>query len=458
MRLAILSDIHANLPALEAVLADIEGAGVDEIWCLGDVVGYGAQPDECAALVARALRAVPGRQPRPRRARRARDLDLLPRRRRRRRVDARATSTDATLDFLRGLEPADESREVAPLPRLAARPGLGVRALARPGGGVHRGPGGAGQPDRPLPRGAVLRVDAEPTTASPRPRGAQAEAGTEPRARRGPLADQPRQRRPAARRRPARRLARARHRGRGRPPITASTTRSTAPPRRSSRPAFRSTSRAPVRGPMMPVVDARGAESPSLDSPRCRDCGSVPRSRASSRSRSPGAGRATTGTIPPGRADEMTASSTRPQARSRRATASVVQAPRRTSSDQRQRRCRRRSTPTSARRSSRRRQPGRAGGGPDQCQSRRDRRDRARRRPRPTTTTESTDRDDEHEPTTTDNDDGADEQEPASPPPERQARRRSARAASHRRPGAAPAADTGGTGGVGVSPGEGPRR
>jgi diadenosine tetraphosphatase ApaH/serine/threonine PP2A family protein phosphatase len=51
MRLAILSDIHANLPAFEAVLADIEAADVDESWCLGDVVGYGAQPDECADLV-----------------------------------------------------------------------------------------------------------------------------------------------------------------------------------------------------------------------------------------------------------------------------------------------------------------------------------------------------------------------------------------------------------------------
>ena len=51
MRLAILSDIHANLPAFEAVLADIAAAEVDETWCLGDVVGYGAQPDECAALV-----------------------------------------------------------------------------------------------------------------------------------------------------------------------------------------------------------------------------------------------------------------------------------------------------------------------------------------------------------------------------------------------------------------------
>ncbi len=51
MRLAILSDIHSNLPALEAVLADARDAAVDEIWCLGDVVGYGAQPDQCATLV-----------------------------------------------------------------------------------------------------------------------------------------------------------------------------------------------------------------------------------------------------------------------------------------------------------------------------------------------------------------------------------------------------------------------
>jgi diadenosine tetraphosphatase ApaH/serine/threonine PP2A family protein phosphatase len=47
----VISDVHANLPALEAVLESIEAAGPEEIWCLGDVVGYGAQPDECTALV-----------------------------------------------------------------------------------------------------------------------------------------------------------------------------------------------------------------------------------------------------------------------------------------------------------------------------------------------------------------------------------------------------------------------
>jgi diadenosine tetraphosphatase ApaH/serine/threonine PP2A family protein phosphatase len=52
VRVALLSDVHGNLPAFEAVLADTERAGVDQRWCLGDLVGYGAQPDECVALAA----------------------------------------------------------------------------------------------------------------------------------------------------------------------------------------------------------------------------------------------------------------------------------------------------------------------------------------------------------------------------------------------------------------------
>jgi diadenosine tetraphosphatase ApaH/serine/threonine PP2A family protein phosphatase len=50
LRVAVLSDIHANRQALEAVLAAVEEAGVDQIWCLGDLVGYGAEPDACTAL------------------------------------------------------------------------------------------------------------------------------------------------------------------------------------------------------------------------------------------------------------------------------------------------------------------------------------------------------------------------------------------------------------------------
>src|SRR5437764_1912299 len=51
MRVAVISDVHANLHALEAVLADIETEAPDELWCLGDVVGYGPRPNECADLV-----------------------------------------------------------------------------------------------------------------------------------------------------------------------------------------------------------------------------------------------------------------------------------------------------------------------------------------------------------------------------------------------------------------------
>lgn len=47
----MISDVHSNQPALEAVLAAIDEVGVDEVWCLGDVVGYGAQPDACADLI-----------------------------------------------------------------------------------------------------------------------------------------------------------------------------------------------------------------------------------------------------------------------------------------------------------------------------------------------------------------------------------------------------------------------
>jgi predicted phosphodiesterase len=50
MRVAILSDIHGNRHALEAVLADVDRTGVDALWCLGDLVGYGADPNACVAL------------------------------------------------------------------------------------------------------------------------------------------------------------------------------------------------------------------------------------------------------------------------------------------------------------------------------------------------------------------------------------------------------------------------
>jgi predicted phosphodiesterase len=112
VRLAIVSDIHANLPALEAVLADAQRVGFDQLWCLGDVVGYGADPDECTSLIAeRSALCLVGNH----------DLAVLGE------LDdsafspaaaaavrwTRETARPETIDFLRGLEPAEESREVA---------------------------------------------------------------------------------------------------------------------------------------------------------------------------------------------------------------------------------------------------------------------------------------------------------------------------------------------------------
>ena len=50
---ALISDIHSNLEALEAVLRRIEALGVKEVHCLGDIVGYGADPEPCTELVMR---------------------------------------------------------------------------------------------------------------------------------------------------------------------------------------------------------------------------------------------------------------------------------------------------------------------------------------------------------------------------------------------------------------------
>jgi predicted phosphodiesterase len=51
MRVAVISDIHANHEALTAVLEEVDAATPDEIWCLGDVVGYGPAPNECCAIL-----------------------------------------------------------------------------------------------------------------------------------------------------------------------------------------------------------------------------------------------------------------------------------------------------------------------------------------------------------------------------------------------------------------------
>jgi diadenosine tetraphosphatase ApaH/serine/threonine PP2A family protein phosphatase len=112
VQVAILTDIHSNLPALEAVLEAISATKVDETWCLGDVVGYGAQPDQCTELVAEKCDlslvgnhdlAVLGEI----------DLDVF---------SAAAASAVSwtqtncgpkTIEYLRGLKPEETDREVA---------------------------------------------------------------------------------------------------------------------------------------------------------------------------------------------------------------------------------------------------------------------------------------------------------------------------------------------------------
>src|SRR5262245_45722156 len=51
MKLAIISDVHANLEALHATLQEISARAVDRIVCLGDIVGYNTNPAECIALI-----------------------------------------------------------------------------------------------------------------------------------------------------------------------------------------------------------------------------------------------------------------------------------------------------------------------------------------------------------------------------------------------------------------------
>jgi diadenosine tetraphosphatase ApaH/serine/threonine PP2A family protein phosphatase len=58
--IAVLSDIHGNRHALDAVLREAAAAGADTWWCLGDIVGYGADPRSCVLVAARAERCIAG--------------------------------------------------------------------------------------------------------------------------------------------------------------------------------------------------------------------------------------------------------------------------------------------------------------------------------------------------------------------------------------------------------------
>ena len=111
VRIALLSDVHGNLPAFTAVLAEVDESGADAIWFLGDLVGYGAQPDECVELAAeRCDLCLAGNH----------DLGVLDR------IDiadfsppaaaaalwTRAQAGQDTLDFLGGLEPQLDGKAI----------------------------------------------------------------------------------------------------------------------------------------------------------------------------------------------------------------------------------------------------------------------------------------------------------------------------------------------------------
>jgi predicted phosphodiesterase len=55
MKVAVVSDIHSNRQAFEAVLEEVAESDASELWCLGDIVGYGADPDACVELARRHL-------------------------------------------------------------------------------------------------------------------------------------------------------------------------------------------------------------------------------------------------------------------------------------------------------------------------------------------------------------------------------------------------------------------
>ena len=208
----MIADIHSNLAALEACLDSIGEAEIDEIWCLGDIVGYGPEPDACTELVReRCSLCLAGNH----------DLAVLDA------LDIESFSETAatavrwtqgavgaeTLEFLRELEPSGQRERDRPPPRLPPRPDLGVRPHRRAGRCLPRRAGGADLRDRPLARRPLLH----PPRRGPRPRprrpGQRRDAA---RDRRRQVVGQPRQRRPATGRRPTGSLARARHRGRHR--------------------------------------------------------------------------------------------------------------------------------------------------------------------------------------------------------------------------------------------------
>ena len=157
MKVAVLSDVHSNRQAFEAVLEAIAASDAEEMWCLGDLVGYGADPNTCVELAREHAAvclagnhdmAVTGEIP-------LEDFSHG--------ASLAARWTQKAIarenrEFLESLEPAGRGERAGHLPREPARPDLGVRALRAPRRALHDRAGASRVSHRPLARRALLHA------------------------------------------------------------------------------------------------------------------------------------------------------------------------------------------------------------------------------------------------------------------------------------------------------------
>ena len=173
MKVAVISDIHGNRQAFEAVLEAVAASDASELWCLGDLVGYGADPDVCVELAREHAAvclagnhdlAVTGEIP----------LDEFSRGASLAAQWTQEVIAPENLAFLAALRPEGAGGTGRPLPRQPARSRVGVRAL----GAARRAVPGR-QPDRICLIGhshvalSFVRHEGELATGEPRREGAQ---------------------------------------------------------------------------------------------------------------------------------------------------------------------------------------------------------------------------------------------------------------------------------------------